>query len=365
MRLGLSQQDLARMAGVSRQTIGGVESGQTALSITIALRLARALGCRIEDLFWLDQDTAGLEAVPSAAMPEEIPVRVSLARIGERWVAHPLVGADAMRVELIPADGETIRHPAQDTVTVKLLDDLANLRNTVVVAGCSPALSLWARAAERWHPGLRVHLTFANSSVALQRLSQGEVHIAGVHLYCPQTKSYNLPFVQQALPGTAAVLINLGVWQEGLLVAPGNPKGIQSVADLTRDDVTLINREPGSGSRHLLDQVLAAAGRSPQEVKGFDTIALSHQAVAEAIADGEADVGISAASVAEMFHLEFVPLQQAHYDLVTLKSYLEEPPVQQLLGTLSHQRVISQLEVLGGYDTRLTGEVVGIVNQSR
>jgi molybdate-binding protein/DNA-binding XRE family transcriptional regulator len=361
MRLGLSQQDLANMAGVSRQTIGGVESGQTALSITVALRLAKALGCRVEDLFWLDQEAVELEAVPSDAMSQGLPLRVSLARIGGRWVAHPLVGADALRVELIPADGETMHHPDQETVTVKLLDDPANLQNTVVVAGCSPALSLWARAAERWHPGLRVHLTFANSTVALKRLCQGEVHIAGVHLYCAKTQTYNLPFVQQVLQGQPAVLINLGIWEEGLLVASGNPKGIQSVADLIRQDVTLINREPGSGSRHLLEQVLLAAGRSPDEVTGFDHVALSHQAVAEAIAQGEADVGVSAASVADIFHLGFVPLQQAHYDLVTLKSYLDDPPVQQLLGTLSHQRVISQLEILGGYDTRLTGEVVGTV----
>ena len=183
LRLGLSQQDVAKMVGVSRQTISGVESGQTALSITVALRLSRALGCRVEDLFWLDQDSVTVEAVPVKTMTPGEPLRVSLARIGGRWVAHPLVGVDAFRMELIPADGEAIRQPEQDIMTVTLLDEPANLLNTVVVAGCSPALSLWARAAERWHPELRVHLTFANSTVALERLVRGEVHIAGLHLF--------------------------------------------------------------------------------------------------------------------------------------------------------------------------------------
>jgi putative molybdopterin biosynthesis protein len=361
MRLGLSQQDLATMAGVSRQTIGGVESGQSALSTTIALRLANALGCRVEDLFWLEQDDIEIEAVPVQGMVTDAPQRVSLAKIGECWVAHPLVGANAFRSELIPADGEAIRKAGQETIPVTLLDDPANLLNTVVVAGCAPALSLWARAAERWHPELRVHLTFANSTDALDQLMRGEVHIAGLHLYCPKTKTFNVPFVREALRGQTAVLINLGVWEEGLLVPLGNPKGIQSITDLMSSDITIINREPGAGSRHLLEQMLQEANLAPEAINGFNQIAASHQAVARAISQGHADAGVSAASVAATYQLGFIPLQRSHYDLVTFKSYLESSPVQQLLGTLGHRRVISQLNILGGYDTQLTGEVVATV----
>lgn len=358
LQLGLSQQDLAAMTGVSRQTIGNVESGQTALSITVALRLARALGCRVEDLFWLDQAEGSITAVPVQSMPVGESQRVSLAKIGGRWVAYPLVGSDAFRVELIPADGEATRQPSQDTVTVALLDEPSNLLNTVVIAGCSPSLSLWAKAAERWHPELRVNLTFANSAIALERLARGEVHIAGVHLYCPQTNTFNVPFVRRALPDQTTVIINLGIWEEGLLVAPGNPKNIQSAVDLARPEITLVNREPGAGSRDLLEQVLAKANLSPQSVSGFDRVVRSHQAVAAAVAAGEADAGLSAASVANTYRLGFVPLRQSRYDLVTFKSYLEEASVQKLLGTLGHPRILSQLKILGGYDTRLTGEVI-------
>ena len=362
LRLGLSQQDLATMAGVSRQTISSVESGQTALSVTVALRLAQSLGCRVEDLFWLDPDPVRLEARPAAAIPTGEAVPVSLVNVGGQWVAHPLVGNDAFRLELIAADGEATRQPDQDTLTVTLLDDPGNLLNTVAVAGCAPALSLWAQAAERWHPGLRVHLSFANSTEALNRLARGEVHIAGVHLYCPKTQTFNLPFVRRALPQQETVLINLGLWEEGLLVAPGNPKGIQGIADLTRPDVILVNREPGAGSRELLDQALAEAKVAPQTVQGFDQIVRSHQAVAQAITQGKADVGVSAAAMATTYNLEFLPLRQSRYDLVTLKTYLDEPAVQQLLGTLSHRRVLSQLERLGGYDTHLTGDVVASIS---
>mgnify|MGYP005849959365 CR=1 FL=1 len=361
MRLGLSQQDLATMAGVSRQTISSAESGQTALSIAAALRLAKALGCSVEDLFWLDREAMTLEAVAAQPLPGAGPLRVSLAKIGGRWIAYPLVGSAAFRAELLPADGEARVAPTGDRLTVTLLDELSNLLKTVVVAGCSPSFSLWARAAERWHPELRVQLVFANSAIALQRLAHGEAHIAGVHLYCPQTQTFNVPFVQQALLGQTAVLINLGVWEEGLLVAPGNPKAIRGIADLARPEITLINREPGAGSRDLLEQMLAAADLSAATISGFERLAPSHQAVAEAILAGAADVGVSAAAVANTYQLEFLPLRRSQYDLVTLKPYLEEDSVQQLLGTLGHPRVLSQLEILGGYDTRCTGEVVATV----
>ena len=360
-RLGMNQQDLANLAGVTRQTISGVESSQYAPSTTISLRLAKALGCHVEDLFWLEEDLPEIEAVPAQNLPVGQDLRVILARVGGQWVAHPLIGKDAFRTEMIPADGASNRLPLMDTVLVKLLDDPKKFYHTIVLAGCSPALSLWARAAERWHPELRVHLTFANSVTALQRLCRGEIHIAGMHLYCPQTQEHNTPFVYHTLGNKAAVLINLGVWEEGLLVQQGNPKKLKTVADLAQPGVTIVNREQGSGSRELLERKLQEEKVDFAAVQGFEQIVSGHQDVAFAVATGTADAGVSSASIATAFGLGFIPLHQSRYDLVILKQYLEEAPVQQLLGTLGHRQVISQLQALGGYDTSLTGEVVATV----
>lgn len=367
LRLGMSQQDLATIAGVSRQTIGGVESGQISPSTTVALRLAKALGCQVEDLFWLEPDTAEIEAMPAQHTPVGESLRLSLARVGGRWIAHPLLGNDAFRLEMIPADGEGIRDANSVTLRVKVLDDLGKLHNTVVLAGCTPAISLWARAAERWHPGLRVHWTFDNSMSALHRLCQGEVHLAGMHLYDPVTQEHNVPFVQAALvqaalQDTTAVLINLGIWEEGLLTQAGNPLNLKTVEDLTLPGVTIVNREAGAGSRQLLERSLQEAGINPPLVKGFDQIVQGHLEVAQAIVTGEASAGVSTASVADAFGLGFIPLHRSRYDLVVLKSYLEEPPVQQLLSTLGHRRVLLQLQALGGYDTSQTGEVIATIN---
>lgn len=360
-RLGMSQQDLANIAGVTRQTISGVESGQYAPSVAITLRLAKALGCQVEDLFWLEKDLPLIEAVPGQSFPCGQHLRVSLARVGGQWIAYPLIGKDAFRQEMIPADGEGIRSPGTDQVQVRLLDDMDKLHNTVVIAGCTPVLSLWARATERWHPQLRVHCNFVNSMAALHSLCRGEAHIAGMHLYDSETKEHNTPFVRDALAGKAAVLITLGVWEEGLLVQSDNPMGLKTVADLVQAGATIVNREQGSGSRMLLERTLQQEEISFQAVKGFDHIVESHRDVAQAIVTGIADAGISTASVAATFGLGFIPLHQSRYDLVILKEYLEEAPVQQLLSTLGHRLVHSQLEVLGGYDTSKTGEVVATI----
>jgi putative molybdopterin biosynthesis protein len=361
-RLGLSQQDLAKLAGVTRQTISGVESGHYAPSVAITLRLAKALGCQVEDLFWLDQNLATVEAVPMQNFPTGQRSRVSLARIGDRWVAYPLTGDRVFQTAMIPADGEAdwtlLRRGGTDKIPVTLFEDLAKLRQTVVIAGWEPALSLWARAAERWHPELRVRQVFMNSTDALQSLLQGEAHIAGMRLYDPQTQEHNLPFVQPALRGQTAVVIALGFFEEGLLTQPGNPKQLTTLADLTQPGIKLVNREPGSGSRLLLEQKLQEAQIPFEAVDGFDQVVLNYQEVAKTILSGAADAGISTAAIAEIFGLGFIPLHRSRYDLVILQSYLEEAPVQQLLGTLGHRKVLLQLQTLGGYDTGQTGDVI-------
>ncbi|MDB9306603.1 substrate-binding domain-containing protein [Nodularia spumigena CS-591/12] len=361
IRLGMSQQDLANLANVTRQTISGVESGQYAPSTTIALRLAKALGCQVEDLFWLEQDLPEIAAVPAYNVPLGQRLRLILAQVGNQWIAHPLIAENAFRTEMIPADGEGDRLPGTNTIIVKLLDDPGNLHQTVILAGCAPALSLWARAAERWHPNLRVHWTLDNSMTALHRLRRGEVHFAGMHLYDPQTGEYNTPFVRSVLKDTAVVLINLGVWEEGMLTGPNNPLGLKTIADLAQTGVTIVNRETGSGSRQVLERSLQNASIPFTAIKGFDQIVNGHLEVAQAVATGRVTSGISTASVATAFGLGFIPLQQSRYDLAVLKSYLDEAPVQKLLGTLGHRRVLSQLEAIGGYNTSQTGEVVATI----
>lgn len=362
LRLGMSQQDLASLGGVSRQTIGGIESRQYAPSTAVALRLAKALGCQVEDLFWIEEDNQMIEAIPLDNPPVGKKLRLSLARVGGHWIAHPLVANQAFRLEMIPADAEGIYTGNSSTMEVKLLKDLSKLHNTVALAGCTPAISLWARAAELWHPELRVHWTFDNSMNALYRLSRGEVHIAGIHLYDEVSQEHNLPFVQAVFANTPLVVINLGSWEEGLLIQSGNPQSITGISDLRRKGVTIVNRESGAGSRQVLERKLRQENIDLASVTGFENVVYGHLEVAQAVASGQVTTGVSIAAVAATFGLDFIPLHRSRYDLVLFKSYLEEAPIQQLLNTLGHRRVLSQLEALGGYDVSETGEVMATFN---
>ncbi len=356
-RLGLSQQELANAAGIARQTIGGIEAGQYAASTVVALRLAKALDCRVEDLFWLESGLQTIEAVAAEGLTTG-PCRVLLAQVGERWVAHPLMGEQAFRTEMIPADGLALGESGAGVCTVQLLDDSETLRRTVLLAGCAPALSLWARSAERWYPGLRIHWTHANSTSALARLAQGEIHAAGIHFCDPASGQQNADFVRRLLPKQAVTLVNLGVWEEGLVMASGNPKGIHGVSDLARPDIELINREEGSGSRLLLDSLLRAEGLSGAAVRGYDRTVTGHLDVARFLLAGQADVGLTTSSVAATYGLSFLPLHAVRYDLALRTPSLTHEPVRQLLDTLHHRWVRSQLQALGGYDTTHTGEVM-------
>ncbi|MDR3708434.1 MAG: substrate-binding domain-containing protein [Capsulimonadaceae bacterium] len=359
-RVGLSQQELADAAGVARQTISGVEAGTYAVSVAVGLRISKALGCPVEELFWLDDDVPLIHAnAVSGSVWNASGTRAAVYQVGSQWIAHPLSGASAFRTEMIPADGIVDEAPFGASVAVRPLDDARSLSQGVAIAGCTPALSLWARSAQRWYPGLRVHWFHANSMDALGMLSRGEVHAAGLHLYDKVSRSYNLPFVRQTLPGRPVVLVNLGTWEEGFVTAPGNPKRITCASDLTRGDVAIANRELGAGSRLLLDDLVADCGASAGDVQGYDRVERSHFNAALAVQSGTADACVGIASVAAAHGLHFEPLRQVRYDLAILKDSLTHEPVRQLISTLDHRWIRTQLEVAGGYDTSRTGEEVG------
>ncbi len=193
---------------------------------------------------------------------------------------------------------------------------------------------------------------------ALHALQRGEVHVAGLHLFDPVTGESNMPFLRRSLKGSGYEVVTFATWEEGFLVRPGNPKSIRTAADLSDPTVTLVNREEGSGARLLLDQRLQASGVERTQVRGYDRITPTHFEVARAIAERQADVGIGIRSAAQLFDLDFVPLQAARYDLVVPKAYLKShPTLAHLFETLVSRRFRDELNALGGYDTSETGTV--------
>jgi molybdate-binding protein/DNA-binding PadR family transcriptional regulator len=195
----------------------------------------------------------------------------------------------------------------------------------------------------------------------LLALSHHEADVAGIHLLDIETGNYNVSFVKHILPEERTVLVNLASRQNGLLVAPGNPKHIRGVRDLVRSDVRLINRQHGAGTRLLLFAKLRAARIDPHSLPGWDRVAWTHDAVATAITSGTADVGPGLAAVAAERGLDFIPLGEEQYDLVIPQSVYESPRVQPLLKGLHSAAFRQEGSKLKGYDLSRAGQVVARV----
>jgi len=227
----------------------------------------------------------------------------------------------------------------------------------LVLAGCDPATGLLSRMVEKIS-GVEVVSAAASSKLALTWLSEGKVHIAGSHLEDPKTGEFNLPFIRKQFPDEDFSVVTFARWEEGLVIASGNPKGVRKIEDLARKNIRFVNREPGSGSRGLLDKLLEKAGMDGQQVQGYDRIAFGHLAAAYCVLSGDCDACLATRSAAQTFGLDFIPLRTERYDLVMRKRSTDLPAVKAFLDVLQRATLRRKLEVLAGYDTSETGTLV-------
>jgi molybdate-binding protein/DNA-binding XRE family transcriptional regulator len=355
---GLSQAALAERTGLTRQAINAIEAGRYVPNTAVALRLARVLGCAVEHLFAIPDEPRRVDAELIGEPPPVEPLRVQLARVGGRLLAHGLDGPAGLTM---PADGFVRRPPVAGRADVELLADPQALDRTAVVVGCDPSLALIGAHLSRRYPSFRLLWLQSGSLAALRALARGEAHAAGSHLRDAATGEDNLPFVRRELAGRTVLVVTLSQWQQGLMVARGNPKGVREAADLLRPDVAVANREPGSGGRALLDRVVAEAGGAPERLRGYDQELPSHLAVAQAVASGGADAGPGIEAAARAYGLDFLPLQDERYDLVIPVEHLEAPPIQALLDVVTSPICRAEVESLGGYDSSRSGTVVARV----
>jgi molybdate-binding protein/DNA-binding PadR family transcriptional regulator len=240
--------------------------------------------------------------------------------------------------------------------------DASSPDEAIVCTGSDdPIIDLVARHMTRLRPGARMIFRPVGSFAGLLALREGNAHIAGAHLYDAETGEYNVPFVKRLLFEEPLVLINLSHREQGLMIAPGNPKRVESIADLARGGVTLINRQRGAGTRLLLHLRLRQLGIDPQAVAGFEREAPTHEAVAAAIARGEADVGLGVRAAALAAGLDFIPIGFERYDLVVRKALLETPRLRPLLEALRDEEFRLEVTARPGYDVSRTGDVIAEV----
>lgn len=353
---GLAAADLAQKVGVSRQTIYAIESGSYVPNTEVTLRLARELEVRVEELFALEAGTSAQGAdvastlLHAQAVTEGQAVRV--ARVGEKLVSIP---SSATPYYLPEADGVVTSLNKKDVAQLKLWEEADAKR--LVVAGCDPAIGLLGGVLAR-ESGVDLVAAPAASQLALTWLVEGKAHVAGSHLEDEKTGEFNLPYLKKQYPKQEFVVICFAAWEEGWVTTKGNPKKIQSAADLGKRGLRFQNREEGSGSRRLLERLLLEAGLKPQSLVGFDSIAFGHLAAAQAVAAGLADCCLATASAARAFQLDFTPVRRERFDFVMKREDAELAVVREFLGALQRGRLRRMLEGVAGYDTQQTGTVL-------
>jgi putative molybdopterin biosynthesis protein len=357
--LNLTQTELARRTGLSRQALTAIEAGIYQPTVGVALSLARELGETVERLFGPDADDHAqhLEAHCYDEFPTPKSITgtwTALGRVGGKVVAIPHKPA---ALSLTPSAGILAGLKA-NRANVMTYNSPAEIDGSLLIAGCDPSATLMGDWMMRHHSPARLVSVPCSSSRALDALTKGFSHTAGVHLKDGGSDDYNLQSVRRALGRRAALVVTFARWEIGLAVAANNPLGINSVADLADRRVRLANREKGAGARAVLDAGLKQAGIRAEQVDGYESRLDGHLEVAHAIARDQADAGVTLRVAAQVYGLDFLPLREERYDLVILAAEADTVPVRAMLDALNSSRFAREINRFCGYDTHPMGQVV-------
>jgi putative molybdopterin biosynthesis protein len=377
---GFSQQQLAGMAAVSRQAVSAVEAGHSDPSLRVALAVARALGTTVEELFGPGELPPPVNALAVAPLGRE-GARVTLAPMGEAFVALPLAGATATSAGFLPAGGVAGQpvtgqsagsqpagsqpaggqpvhgRAARQARQVRQVRPIGPPRPTLVLAGCDPAMPLLEAPLALLDPPVAFTWWPCGSQEALELVADKLVHVAGAHLR-GASGEYNTGPARELLRRQGADVVGFCSWREGLVLRTDLAGQVGSLEDVVRRRLRLVNRETGSEARRVLDRELGALGIGAAQVSGYGTQATGHLQVAASIAAGLADVGVASEPAALAFGLAFVPLAAEHFDLVIPAGQAGCREVQGLLKVLSSRWLLDQLASLPGYDPARCGEHV-------
>jgi len=191
----------------------------------------------------------------------------------------------------------------------------------------------------------------------IRALRRNLCHMASSHLLQEDEKEYNFDFASEELKQVPAI-VNFCRREQGILMAGGNPKGIQGIKDLAKKNVKIVNRPAGTGTRLLLDGELKKTGISKDEIDGYNTIMERHLDVGIEVLSGRADAGPGIRTVAGLLDLDFLPLRWERFDLIIPKDRFFDRGIQLFLGLLHNQSFKDLIQNLPGYDLSFTGEMV-------
>lgn len=205
---------------------------------------------------------------------------------------------------------------------------------------------------------LTVQPTYVGSLEGLLMLYRGNCDVAAIHLLDPSSGEYNLPFIKLFFVLEPLTVLRLGSREQGLIVAKGNPRGIKNLRDLTRSDITFINRQKGSGTRFLLDSFLARENIDAYSIRGYQNEEWNHLSVASYINRGTADCGLGIRSAAEQLDLDFIPVIKEKFDLVFRWTTKNKHALTTFLDIIQLTAFKKSIADLKGYDFEEFGKII-------
>jgi len=288
---------------------------------------------------------------------EFLPVHLIKDETGSLLVYPTTEGSGAI-TSLAMADGfidipeETQFLEEGEEASVQLFSQTPILPDLVIIGSHCVGLDILLECIRRSDPSFHSKIINTGSAGGFNAIKRGEADVAGIHLLDELTGKYNLPFLERYGIRDTALVVKGYVRQQGLIVAKGNPKGINGIEDLLTSDVSFMNRNRGSGTRVLFDLCMkrianerkTTTERLVSKVKGYEIETKSHSAVAAAVSHGKVDAGLGIRTAAEMYGLGFVPIAEEHYDFLVLRKRLEKESVKAFLEALGSAEFKTQLQ---------------------
>jgi putative molybdopterin biosynthesis protein len=223
-----------------------------------------------------------------------------------------------------------------------------------VAAGSHDLLLEWALRES----GCGLALLSGGSEDGLKRLAEGQAMIAGLHILDSESGTYNISALRGLHRMADMVLIEWATRQQGLIVAQGNPLGIECIRDLSTKRPRVIRRQDGAGAHILLRYLLSREGLRLEDLNLLGTAARTETDLAAAVFDGKADCGVGIEAVAKRFRLGFIPVHRERFDLAMRRRDYFEPPVQTLLRFGDSPAFRAEASELSGYEIGDFGRVV-------
>lgn len=265
-----------------------------------------------------------------------------------------------VRIDQVDLEEYIIKSKNSITLNNELIINDKTVPQSFIISGQDRLLDILGNILENHKDGVKTLRSYTCSFPGLINLYYDKCQVTSVHLWDWESDEYNIDYVKKLVPGVPCILINIAKRTQGFFVKKGNPKNIKSWLCLERDDVKIINREKGSGTRVLLDGKIKSNFMSPSKIDGYYDEKTNHIAVANHVANGYADVGLgSEAAYNGIQGIDFIPMKTESYDIVIKKENFNNPIYKLVYDIICSDAYKNSINNFIGYDFTDLGRIVG------